>query len=607
MGLLSEGEPLSWPDTKALAQHVRIHGANQFVALYERLKNRQRDSLLWGDEVEFTLVEVDHEAKTARLTLRAEDLLKELQRDEEAGKRDLDCLWRPEYASYMLEATPGKPYTVNIDDLNFVERNMRLRRRDALKHLGVNERLVTCTGFPRLGCNPFTSPDRRPRPQQSFTRSLFWPDEATYLGHPRFKTLTRNIRERRGEKVAINVPIFKDSNTRDPMEELPEAVEAAKPNHIYMDAMGFGMGMSCLQVTFQATNLSEAVKLYDQLAPLCPIFLALTASSPFFRGYVGDWDARWDVISASVDCRTPEERIRIPKSRYASISSYLSDCCEHFDYNDVPLIRDESVYALLKERGIEERMARHVSHLFIRDTVSLFSEKVHQNDDVDTDHFENIQSTNWQTMRFKPPPPNSDIGWRVEFRPCELQLNEFENAATVCFLVLLTRAILSYDYNLLVPISKVDENMSRAHKRDAINKHKFYFRTNITSTCKEHKEPNIVEMSLNQIINGDPDLDYCGLLPLVQEYLRDLEVSTQTMCTLSNYFKLIRLRASGELSTNAKYLRDFVLKHPEYKGDSKISERINYDLIMEMCRVQEGEPSNAQLFGDIHVNVNADV
>lgn len=29
---------------------------------------------------------------------------------------------------------------------------------------------------------------------------------------------------------------------------------------------------------------------------------------------------------------------------------------------------------------------------------------------------QNIQSTNWQSLRFKPPPPNSDIGWRVEFR-----------------------------------------------------------------------------------------------------------------------------------------------------------------------------------------------
>lgn len=117
--------------------------------------------------------------------------------------------------------------------------------------------------------------------------------------------------------------------------------------------------------------------------------------------------------------------------------------------------------------------------------MSLFSEKVHQNDEEDTDHFENIQSTNWQTMRFKPPPVNSGIGWRVEFRPCELQLSDYENAAVVCFVVLLTRVILSFGYNLLIPISKVDENMKRAHKMDAVKEQKFYFRTNITSKCTQ--------------------------------------------------------------------------------------------------------------------------
>ena len=53
-------------------------------------------------------------------------------------------------------------------------------------------------------------------------RSLFFPDEAINGSHPRFKTLTRNIRERRGEKIMINVPIFPDTNTPTPfMEDLP--------------------------------------------------------------------------------------------------------------------------------------------------------------------------------------------------------------------------------------------------------------------------------------------------------------------------------------------------------------------------------------------------
>ncbi len=39
--------------------------------------------------------------------------------------------------------------------------------------------------------------------------------------------------------------------------------------------------------------------------------------------------------------------------------------------------------------------------------------------------FQNIQSTNWQTMRFKPPPPSAPIGWRVEFRPTEVMSHIF--------------------------------------------------------------------------------------------------------------------------------------------------------------------------------------
>lgn len=36
--------------------------------------------------------------------------------------------------------------------------------------------------------------------------------------------------------------------------------------------------------------------------------MALSAASPFYRGFVSDIDCRWGVISASVDDRTEEER-----------------------------------------------------------------------------------------------------------------------------------------------------------------------------------------------------------------------------------------------------------------------------------------------------------
>ncbi|XP_071442481.1 glutamate--cysteine ligase catalytic subunit isoform X1 [Hetaerina americana] len=622
MGLLSEGSPLSWEETKRRSEYVRKHGIIQFINLYHKLRDRQGDILKWGDEVEYMIVKFDDGNKTARLSLRAAEILEVFHNEHDSlpEKDEARCLWHPEYAAYMLEATPGHPYGGLLAHFNVVEANMRYRREQAAKLMHPGERLMTLTSFPRIGCPAFTEPVHPTKPTSGATRSLFFPDEAIFPGHPRFKTLTRNIRQRRGEKVAINLPIFKDVKTPSPFVEDyllygddGEARRAALPDHVYLDAMGFGMGCCCLQLTFQACNINEARTLYDQLAPLCPILLALTAASPFHRGLITDVDCRWNVISGAVDCRTRQERgllplgpneRRIPKSRYDSISSYISPQGEK--YNDVPLVLDEDAYKQLSEAGIDPLLARHIAHLFIRDTVSLFEERLNQDDSKDSDHFENIQSTNWQTMRFKPPPPNSSIGWRVEFRPCEVQITDFENAAVVCFVVLLTRVILSYQLDLIIPISKVDDNMQKAQKRNAIQSEKFWFRKDITTsisppeaTCHcpvfpvdaSSKLPSncdvYAQMTINEIINGKEG-EFPGLIPLLTSYLSGMDVDADTHCTIQQYLKLIQRRASGELQTTAQWLRKYVTTHPDYRKDSVISEKINYDLLKTIDSIQNG-------------------
>lgn len=51
MGLLSQGSPLNWEETKKYADHIRKHGVIQFLNIYNKLKERQKDVLKWGDEV----------------------------------------------------------------------------------------------------------------------------------------------------------------------------------------------------------------------------------------------------------------------------------------------------------------------------------------------------------------------------------------------------------------------------------------------------------------------------------------------------------------------------------------------------------------------------
>ncbi|KAL3312506.1 hypothetical protein Ciccas_008903 [Cichlidogyrus casuarinus] len=508
MGLLTEGEALDWPHTKVYADFIRRKGIEQFIYVHNHLKTRSRDQLLWGDEIEYILLKHDKVNKKTSLYLNGTKILQELSKEENeqiASGSDnfLECLWRPEYAEYMVEGLPGRPFGHHLAHFNLVEDNMRKRRAILKAALPPDCYPVTMSVFPRLGCKRFTTDYEKPNPVDGASCSLFFPDNTP-------QPFIENLKQ-----------------------YLPEEAELARkcafqslPDTVYLDAMGFGMGCCCLQVTFQAWCLEEARELYDQLAPFCPIMMALSAASPIIRGYLLDTDCRWKIISDLTDDRTAEERglnplkndrYLIAKSRYDSISTYLTE--KGLSYSDLSLPIDQEAYSRMRYEGIDHCLARHIAHLFIRDPIAVYQEKVEtDSEEGDTDHFENIQSTNWQSLRFKPPPSNSSIGWRVEFRSMELQLTDFENAAFVVFIVLLTRTILTFKLNTLIPLSCVDENMRRGLKRDAARSQKFYFRrgdllftdktpVSAAALCSEirerkHKSPSDTDSKLGPIPEG---------------------------------------------------------------------------------------------------------
>lgn len=463
---------------------------------------------------------------------------------------------------------------------------------------------------------------------------------------------------------------------------------------IHMDAMAFGMGCCCLQVTFQAKDIDESRFMYDQLAVMAPILLALTASTPILKGRLADTDARWGVISESVDCRTPAERgredpdapheelnakgrRRIYKSRYDSISTYIYQAYMTEDmtvlrpnqlsnrilnlYNDIIVPIDEEVFKQCREAGIDPALAQHVAHLFIRDPLVVFEGAVEEVDDTkQTEHFESIQSTNWQTVRWKPPPPRNNpndphIGWRTEFRSMEIQLTDYENAAFTVFIILLTRVILAFDLNLYIPISRVDANMQRGHSRNAAHKGKFFFRRhmapleigdvgygvkyvsmfsrtggmsgsgsneanseNNSSTAGEdldgigrnrmsapwatgsEEENSFEEMTMGEIMCGKGDY-FPGLIPLISAYLDYIQVDQSTKAKLTSYLEFIEKRANGELVTPATWMRNFVRSHPSYKGDSVVSDEIAYDLMIACKEIGEGKLHVPELLGNVRI------
>ncbi|KAG1798316.1 glutamate-cysteine ligase-domain-containing protein [Suillus variegatus] len=616
MGLLYLGTPLTWDEAKQSADHVREHGITQFLYTWDRVKDRCGDELLWGDEVEYMVVTFDDKEKNAKLSLRQTEILAKLS--QVVGDLTDDDTPAPvKYGRYMLESTPGSPYTGSIPDLLSVETNMHYRRTLAKRHLKANEIPFTFTSFPRLGTHGiFTEPHFSSDDAKS-SHSLFLPEEITNP-HARFPTLTANIRSRRGSKVAINLPIFIDEKTPRPFvdptipwqrsiyQEDPEAKNgAALIDHIYMDAMGFGMGCCCLQLTFQSCNVDEARRMYDALVPVGPIMLALTAASPAWRGYLADVDCRWNVIAGSVDDRTPEERglrpskdnYTIPKSRYDSVDLYIANNWTNKpEYNDAHVPYNEGIFQRLRNHGIDEMLAKHVAHLFIRDPLVIFSETINQDDTTSNDHFENIQSTNWQTLRFKPPPPNSPIGWRVEFRSMEVQMTDFENAAFAVFIVLLSRAILAFNLNFYIPISKdvlppghdtltisplscsgSSSPVEGAPAKEKLLRNCFPSVPRPSFVEDGPIEDEYEEMTVEEIFVGKGS-KFPGLLGVVEAYIDTLDVDEGDRSQINKYLDL----------TPATWIRNFVRSHPSYNRDSVVSQEINYDLMVAVDEIERG-------------------
>ena len=210
------------------------------------------------------------------------------------------------------------------------------------------------------------------------THQNFLPEKTTNP-HPRFLGLARSVRERREKKVDIKVPLFQDENT----VSGEATADEPHPDHIYMDAMHFGMGCSCLQITYESMNVNHARFLYDMFLPWTPIMSVISAATPLLKGQISDHDLRWEVIEQSVDDRTEDEMDEnsanyISKSRYSTVNRYISNHEYVKDFhndNNFRKICNDLVESML-QGGLDKRLADHVASLFVRCPIPVYEKEL---------------------------------------------------------------------------------------------------------------------------------------------------------------------------------------------------------------------------------------
>ena len=81
------------------------------------------------------------------------------------------------------------------------------------------------------------------------------------------------------------------------------------------------------------------------------------------------------------------------------------------------------------------------------------------------------------------------------------------------------------------------------------------------------------EMTMCEIMTGKGDY-FPGLIPLVRAYSDHINCDSVSLAKLTQYLDFIERRATGELVTPATWMRNFIRSHPDYKGDSVISDSI---------------------------------
>jgi glutamate--cysteine ligase catalytic subunit len=67
-----------------------------------------------------------------------------------------------------------------------------------------------------------------------------------------------------------------------------------------------------------------------------------------------------------------------------------------------------------------------------------------------------------------------------------------------------------------------------------------------------------------EILVGKEEIGFKGIYPLIEEFMEEQAYPKDKVAQVRIFLAFLLERAKGEVKTGARFIRDFVLEHPEY-------------------------------------------
>jgi glutamate--cysteine ligase catalytic subunit len=137
---------------------------------------------------------------------------------------------------------------------------------------------------------------------------------------------------------------------------------------------------------------------------------------------------------------------------------------------------------------------------------------------------------------------------------------------------MVTNVINHFNLDFIIPISKSDNNMDRAHKRGAVINEKFWFNMNcvqdstywnsdlhesdFTKSGPLQVAPKYEELYIHEVLAGKDE--FPGLYSFIRKFMEIKGYSDKHKAQIEYILGFLLARAKGEIPTGAKFIRDYI-------------------------------------------------